>query len=137
MRKNPKTTGELTEAICLAIFIRGGETVLLPFGDNQRYDMVLDRDNEFIRVQCKTGRLRNGAVEAATCSSYAHRGKGSKDYTGDADWFAIWCPDTDKVYVIPVSEAPKRQITLRIIEPNCPVSVNMRWAKEYEYSPVA
>jgi len=137
-KQNPKGAGELTEAMCLAAFVRGGEKVLLPFGDNQRYDMVLHRGEDFIRVQCKTGRLRNGAVEAATCSSYAHRGNGSKDYTGSADWFAVWCPDTDKVYVVPVDEAPKRQITLRVEEPKCPSSKRMRWAKEYEYcSPVA
>ena len=46
--------------------VRRGFTVLLPFGVNQRYDLVLDVGGEFIRGQCKTGRLRQGSVVFST-----------------------------------------------------------------------
>jgi hypothetical protein len=36
--------------------VRRGYSVLLPFGVNQRYDLVLDLDGRFVRAQCKTGR---------------------------------------------------------------------------------
>jgi hypothetical protein len=55
---NPKAVGEKTEAIILAELIRNDLVVLLPFGDNQRYDFVVDNHGEFIRIQCKTGRYR-------------------------------------------------------------------------------
>jgi PD-(D/E)XK endonuclease len=35
---NPKMIGEISEAQVLAAFLQAGEVVLLPSGDNQRYD---------------------------------------------------------------------------------------------------
>jgi PD-(D/E)XK endonuclease len=43
-------------------------TVLLPFGVNQRYDLVLDLDGHLVKAQCKTGRLRKGVVSFSTRS---------------------------------------------------------------------
>jgi len=65
---HPKAVGEKTEAIIIAELIKKDYVVLLPFGDNQRYDLVIHHNNEFIRVQCKTGRLRNGAIVFNTIS---------------------------------------------------------------------
>lgn len=46
-----------------------GFDVLTPFGENTRYDLVLDDGEHLTRVQCKTGRLRNGAVIFAVCTA--------------------------------------------------------------------
>ena len=35
-----KTAGEITEAVVLAEFLKAGFPVLVPFGDNLRYDLV-------------------------------------------------------------------------------------------------
>src|SRR5262249_30713483 len=51
---NTKSIGEVSEAIILAEFLKAGFPVLLPFGDNQRYDMVVEVGGRFLRVQCKT-----------------------------------------------------------------------------------
>lgn len=37
-----KSIGEITEAVVLAEFLKAGFPVLLPFGDNQRYDAVVE-----------------------------------------------------------------------------------------------
>ncbi len=49
-----------------------GYELLVPFGENTRYDLVFFDGSRFARVQCKTGRLRDGAVIFRTSSSYAH-----------------------------------------------------------------
>ena len=70
--EHPKEIGDRsTLAIMFAFKIQGWD-VLVPFGENTRYDLVVDRGTQLQRVQCKTGRLRNGAVVFRTCSSYAH-----------------------------------------------------------------
>jgi hypothetical protein len=51
---NTKAIGEVSEAVILAEFLKAGFPVLLPFGDNQRYDMVIEVSGRFLRVQCKT-----------------------------------------------------------------------------------
>jgi hypothetical protein len=44
MKNNTKEVGERSEAQIIAKLLRDGKNVvLLPFGDNQRYDLVLER----------------------------------------------------------------------------------------------
>lgn len=55
---NSKSVGEITEGIVLAKMLRLGYVALIPFGNNQRYDLVVDKgDGAFIRGQCKTGEI--------------------------------------------------------------------------------
>jgi hypothetical protein len=49
-----------------------GYRFLVPMGENTRYDLVIDDQGRFSRVQCKTGRLRRGAVRFNACSFYGH-----------------------------------------------------------------
>src|SRR5687767_5612506 len=92
----PKQRGEQTEAIVLAELVKRGYPVLLPFGDNQRYDFVVEREGRFERLQCKTGRLRRGAVEFSCTSTYQTYGmeKVRTHYRGQIDAFVVWCYET-------------------------------------------
>ena len=129
--RDTKTTGDLTEAVVLATFLRRGECVLRPFGENARYDLVLDRDGVFVRVQCKTGRLRNGAVEFNAYS--VHRNKTTRRYNGQADFFGIYCPQNDKVYLVPVGEVGERGV-LRFQPTSFGPKNRLKSAQEYELS---
>jgi len=111
---NPKLVGEMSEACIILALLRHNWVVLKPFGDSQRYDLVTEREGRFLRLQCKTGRLIDGAVSFPTCSSYRHRGLGTKDYRGQADLFAVYCPDNEKTYVVPVEEVGIRTCRLRV-----------------------
>lgn len=51
---NTKSVGEISEAVVMTEFLKAGFPVLLPFGENARYDMVVGADGRFLRVQCKT-----------------------------------------------------------------------------------
>ena len=59
MNKSPKVTGERTEALILAKLVTAGYAVSLPFGNNQRYDLIYEDAGVLKKAQCKTGRLRN------------------------------------------------------------------------------
>ena len=59
---HPKEIGDRsTLAILHALRLRGFET-FVPFGENTRCDLVIGDETGLRRVQCKTGRLRNGAI---------------------------------------------------------------------------
>ena len=85
-KQNHKAIGEQSEAIIMAKLLEVGYSVLMPFGDNRRYDLVIeDADEKFWRVQCKTGWVENDGAYIAfkTASSYYHtragrRGMGEK-----------------------------------------------------------
>src|SRR5918996_5237731 len=70
--EHPKDVGDRS-ALAVMLALRGaGYQIAVPFGENTRYDLVADDGVGLHRVQCKTGRLRNGSVRFMTASSYAH-----------------------------------------------------------------
>jgi hypothetical protein len=122
----------------LARLVQTYETVLLPFGENQRYDMVIDDGERFVKVQCKTGRLRDGVVRFNTCSFTYHHpaNRGTRPYAhhyrGAADVFGVYCPDTDSVYMVPVADVGSRAGCLRVEPSRNNQSKKVRWAADYE-----
>jgi len=139
-KPNKKTIGERSEAIIIAKLLEVGYDVLIPFGDNLRYDLVIeDADGKFWRVQCKTGWLEHdGAyIEFATASTYYHTragrtGHGRKDYRGEVDYFAVYSPDTVKVYLVPIDHVGTTSGFLRLLPTANNQRKNIRWAKDYE-----
>jgi hypothetical protein len=125
--------GAQTEGHVLASLIRAGYTVALPFGV-ARYDLVVEMPDGFKRVQCKTGRLREGAVRFSTASlgSVRKPGKFTKSpYIGQADFFGVYCPDTDAVYLVPVG--PARAVMALRVSPSRNSQVSgVHWARDYE-----
>ena len=131
--KNSKDVGERSEAQILARLLKRGYTVLLPFGDNQRYDLVVDKAGKFIRVQCKTGKMREGYICFPTASCANHCGLGRRDYRGQADFFGVYCPANDKVYLVPVKSVGINAAALRIDPPKTRQKKGIRYAKKYEF----
>jgi len=134
---NTKTIGEISEMMVVARLAQKGFIISRPVGDNQRYDAIIDDGENLLKVQIKTGRImKNGSVIFNTCSSYVHRGGKKKSYRGQIDFFGVYCPDNDKVYLIPINDVAKRKGVLRIDEPKNNQVKNVRWAKTYEIIPV-
>lgn len=129
---NPKAIGERSEAIILAAVIRRGWAASIPFGNNQRYDLIVDTGRRLARVQCKTGRIRDGAVRFNTCSANGFTHK-KRHYGGAIECFAVYCPDNDKVYLVPVTLLRKSTMALRIspLAERAPRS-RIAWALDYE-----
>jgi hypothetical protein len=130
---HPVDVGLRTEAAILAELVRRGYQVLVPFGTNQRYDLVLDLNGEFLRVQCKTGRLRSGAVVFSSRSVRSNTRKTFfRDYDGEAELFLIYCPETEGIYAVPVEEAPAGHGYLRVAPARNRQHERIRWARDYE-----
>ena len=129
---NTKRKGDVSEARVLSALLNLGYMVSVPFGENQRYDLVIDNGSVLSRVQVKTGRLRNGVVLFSTVSTHGHRGHPGRPYHGQVQYFAVYCPDTEKVYVVPESHLTKSLGTLRIAPTKNNVAKTVRWAAAYE-----
>lgn len=130
---HPVDVGFQTEAIILAELARRGYRVLVPFGYNQRYDLVLEIEGCFIRVRCKTGRLRDGCVTYRAQSVRSNtRNVLIRDYKDDVELFIVYCPDTGRLYVVPIDDATRTQGTLRIDPTANGQGKRVRWARDYE-----
>lgn len=105
--RNTTAIGDVSTAKILAALVAAGETVLLPFSAASRYDLVLDRGAHFYRVQCKTSRLKDGYLVFRTSSVHKSRGKiVQRTYSTDVDFFGVYCPELDRVYLIPIDDVP-------------------------------
>ncbi len=56
-----KQLGERSQAHIIAQLLEAGYSVLAPYGDSSRYDLVIeDAEGQFWRIQCKTAWIEGG-----------------------------------------------------------------------------
>lgn len=130
-RWNPKAVGQLSEAAVVYHLVRAGFELAKPLGDNARFDMIIEHGARLLRVQVKTGRLKDGAVQFPTCSSQIHRGRGRMTYHGQCELFAVYCPELDETYLVPVDGTGGRACNLRVRPTVNRQSRRIRWAADY------
>jgi PD-(D/E)XK endonuclease len=105
--------GNTTEAEVLRRFVERDFAVLLPFGEGHPYDLVVHLEADaFLRVQCKTARVRNGCLRFNSRST--DHGHGPGNYLGLADVFGVHSPETQLVYIVPVADVPRFDVFLRL-----------------------
>lgn len=101
--KNTTRRGDITEFEVMTALARQGRTLLRPVSSATRYDVLIDNeDGTFTRVQCKTGRLRDGRVVFGTCSISGHNTR-HNGYHGQIDAFGVHCPQTGETYLVPIA----------------------------------
>jgi hypothetical protein len=113
---------------------------VVPLGDYQRYDLVIDDDGVFSRVQCKLGKLTSdkGAIYFHPCSIDSRSQKGRcirKGYRGQVEFFGVYCEELDKKYLVPVADAASTCCYLRLTPPKNGPKKGIRWAVDYEILP--
>jgi hypothetical protein len=123
--------GNLTEAKVMVALVEAGYLVSQPFGNGHKYDLVADNGQKLFRVQCKTGRVRNGVL---IFNAYSIPGNKAKrcDYRGLADLFAVLNPIDGKVFLVPVSDVGIHDVHLRLLPTGNGQMQGIRWASKYE-----
>jgi hypothetical protein len=138
--EHPKAIGDRSTLAIIFALSSHGYGVYLPFGENTRIDLILHHGSGLRRVQCKTGRLRGGAVHFATCSTYAHHPNPKirrRSYAGEIDDFAIYCPELGTVYLVPIEDVDVRSGgTLRVDPPRNAQVIGIRFAAPYEVAKI-
>ncbi len=131
MKRNTKLVGDISEANVMAALLEAGYSIAVPFGENQRYDLIAERDGMFLRVQVKTGRLRNGVILFNGYSSHSHRkGVSCRRYAGDVDLFGIYCRQNETVYLVPIADV-RLKGSLRVVPTANAQREKIRWADQY------
>lgn len=133
LRRDTKSVGDRSEIEVMAALIRHGYLISIPYGENHRYDLLADDGASISRIQVKTGRLLPSGVITFNCySSHLHRGGPCRSYIGEVEYVAVYCPQVDKVYLIPEADLNRTKTYLRISPPVNGQSKNIRWAEKYE-----
>jgi hypothetical protein len=101
--RDTTSRGELSELEIATALARAGRIVLRPLSSGLRYDLAIDNgDGTLTRIQCKTGVLKDGAVHFRAYNADARRPKGVR-YWGQIEAFAVFCPQTRGVYLVPIT----------------------------------
>jgi hypothetical protein len=113
---NTKQRGDEVESQIIADLVSRGISVSRPFGDNDKYDLVIEIDGEFIAVQCKSGNRVDGGVRFNTSTQVSNTKDGyvREGYEDSVvEYFAVYCPELDESYWVPASEAASDKMKLR------------------------
>ena len=96
--------GLTTELKCMEKFIEYGFIVSVPYGNNSRYDLLVDLGNgKYIRIQCKTASLNeNGSYTIYTANSVSTTTQRTVKHYNDAQIDFIASIIEDKMVIIPV-----------------------------------
>lgn len=124
--------GNLVELQCIMKFMSMGFECSTPYGNQAKYDILVDIGDEILRIQCKKSRWMDDrkSISFQTCSQTTNTQKTIRHlYTSkDIDYFATcW---EDNVYLVPVEECSTSK-SLRIApkEKDTPPNVNL--AEDY------
>lgn len=93
--KNTRLQGDAGTAAALSYFAARGYPVALPFGEGQRYDLIVDEDGAFHRVQCKTAFAKNRAGKF-----YAELRTKGGNRAGNGKECRISAAEVDKVAIL-------------------------------------
>lgn len=124
--------GDFTEAAVITELKRRDISVSLPFGDNERYDLVLETpEGRMLRAQVKTGWNQGGSVVFKGYSLHTNSaGNQHKRYTDGIDCFLVFSHDFDRLFLVWVDEIGSN-MTLRVEEPD-QRHATTNWAEDYE-----
>lgn len=118
---NTKAIGEFSLFSLIATLGRSDRLLSIPLSGNQRYDLLSEEpDGTILKIQVKTGWITpDGAnIRFQTCASSTHRRGGKKrPYQVEVDLFAVYLPELDKVYTVPVDEASDFECRWRLRPP--------------------
>ena len=104
MELSSKEKGNLTELQCITACYELGYKVSIPYGENSRYDFILDVDGIFLRVQVKTCKETPTGIKIP-CRSTQVNASGNKTHTYNKeqiDYFATFYKGN--CYLIKVEE---------------------------------
>ena len=113
---NTKDIGNIAEAKVLTKFLELGYTVSKPFGENSKYDLIIEKDYVFWTIQIKSGRISStGAIEFNPCSVYRLQGINTKVFPDKINFFTIYVPENNNIYFVPnTPELPRNLVTLSL-----------------------
>ena len=131
-----KRLGDFAELRVAADLAGRGLKVLLPFGEDHDYDLVVERpDGRFERVQVKYHRS-NGRVVKVKCLSHSitnGKVRATKHYSKDrVDWIAVYDATTDRCYYVPSSRFDGHSVlALRLVATANGQARGVNWARDY------
>ncbi len=128
-----KTKGAIAELHVCADLMQQGWHILLPYGENHRYDVVAEKDGKFLRAQVKYTTPKDGKLRVNCQSS---NNWSVEPYTSaQIDVIAVFNPQDHHVYYVPVDRICKTVMALRLEPTKNSQKKKIRYAKDFSEFP--
>lgn len=135
-----KQIGNLTELQCITALYELGCSVSIPFGDSEKYDLIIDYKNKLYKVQCKysheivdEGKVTSIRIETTWFSHGLKKCTRNKYQLEEIDYFATYY--NNKCYLIPSNQCSNAKI-LRIEAPKNKQLKGINFLNDYEASKI-
>ena len=136
-----KIKGNVTEMECMLAFMQLGYQVSIPFGEDSRYDFIVDISDKLYKIQCKTSSeiIEENTVLGIKFKTVRQSGSKATNWTrtkygeNEIDYFATSYKGI--CYLVPLSECSNEK-TLRIVPPRNGQIKGISFLKDYELSEV-
>lgn len=97
---NPSQIGLITELKCITYLLERKFNVLIPQGNYTKYDLVIEKNGKFYRIQCKHANPDIDAFRVRTW--YAIRGSSIKQRYTDKDCDYFMTEYQNQFYLFPI-----------------------------------
>lgn len=99
--QNPSQIGLSTELKCQIYLIEQGWNVLVPLGNYQKYDIVIEKNNKFYKIQCKHATEQETGFIVRTKYEVRCNGKVKKQTYSENDLDYFMTEFKGKFYLFP------------------------------------
>ena len=124
-----KTKGNIAELAIAAHLVEGGWRISIPFGENNRYDLIAERQGRFMRIQVKYVTPKNGVLEVNCRSS---NNWSVLHYSPEEiDTIAVYDSLSRKMYFVPVAKINYSSFKLRLDKTRNNQKVNVHLAEDF------
>ena len=99
---NPSKIGLVTELKCITYLLEQGFNVLLPQGNYTKYDLVIEKEGRFYRIQCKHAAEQETGFLVRTRYDVRNNGSIKKERYAIEDLDYFMTEFKGKYYMFPV-----------------------------------
>lgn len=109
-----KQIGRIGLSCAIHYFTVKGYTISLPLNDTQWYDLIVEKDDKFSTIQCKSTNTSNASIELK--STGGTNGSAYDTVFEHPKLDYLFCTDKDlNMWLIPIKDIPNnKSITLRL-----------------------
>lgn len=104
--------GDISKACVISKLLKKEFKVLTPISENSRYDLVIDKNNQFLRIQVKTiyWSKCTKCYQMQCCSSQknAKLKKRCRYTENEVDFIIGYNSESDKAYIFPIGDIDGR-----------------------------
>jgi len=132
--EDTKTKGSVGELLVAADLLRIGWNISFPYGENTKYDLIIEKEGNIKRIQVKSVFPRKGVLHINCRSS--NNWSINKYLSTDFEFIAAVDLESHKIYYIPSNKIRNRLINLRLVQTSNNQKKKINLASDYLQKPL-